>query len=108
MRFVALLIAFVVLGISSVRADAIDGDWCNEVDGSHLRIDGSTIELGSGQIVTGTYSRHAFSYVSPEGAPEAGATIDFVQRSESQMRRVRGKNAMPEHEDLYRRCEPTS
>jgi hypothetical protein len=99
---------FLTLGLNPARADAINGDWCNEVSGAHVRIDGPTIQNEAGQTLQGDYSRHAFSYVAPQGAPEAGATIDFVLRSEDQMRRVRDGNAMPEHEDLWRRCQPVS
>ncbi len=108
-RSVAFLLLFLpALGIGAARADAIDGDWCNEVSGVHLRIDGTTIELEAGLTVQGDYSRHAFSYLAPQGALEAGAKIDYVLRSEDQMRRVREGNAMPEHEDLWRRCQPIS
>ena len=92
---------------SAALADAIDGDWCNE-DGSHVRIDGSKIELGSGQIVEGTYSRHAFSYVAPPGGSEAGVEIRFALSSEELMRRLRNPDVMPEHADLWRRCQTTS
>ena len=92
---------------ASALADAIDGDWCNE-DGSHLRIDGAQIELGSGLLVQGKYMRHAYSYLAPQGDPEAGKEIYFVLRSEQEMRRVRDKNAMPEHADIWRRCATTS
>ncbi len=108
MRTLALALAFSIIGAGTAYADAIDGEWCNEVDGKRLRIDGPVIELESGQTVQGDYSRHAFSYVAPQGAPEAGASIDFVLRSENQMRRVRTPDAMPEHEDLWRRCQQIS
>ncbi|MGL4489267.1 MAG: hypothetical protein ACRCU5_07475 [Rhizobiaceae bacterium] len=103
-RLAPTSLLFLMFGITAAQADAIDGDWCNEVDGSHLRIDGPVIDLGKGQTLQGDYSRHAFSYV----APDTGSTVDFVLRSEDQMRRVRAGNAMPEHEDLWRRCQPTS
>ena len=85
-------------------ADSIDGDWCNR-DGSHLRIDGPAITLGAGQSIMGKYGRHAFSYVAPQGDPESGKEIFFVLRSETEMRRVRDPMAMPEHEDIWQRCE---
>ncbi len=108
MRRIVFIGTFLSFGISAAYADAIDGDWCNEVNGAHLRIDGATIELQSGQTITGDYSRHAFRYVAPVGTAEAGATIDFVLRSEDQMRRMRTPDAMPDHEDLWRRCQPIS
>jgi hypothetical protein len=108
MRIAVFAATILGLGVNAACADAIDGDWCNEVDGSHLRIDGATIELGSGVSLKGDYARHAFRYVAPEGSPEAGAMIEFILRSENQMRRVRTPDAMPEHEDLWRRCQPIS
>jgi hypothetical protein len=102
-----LLCLSINLMASAALADAIDGDWCND-DGSHLRIDGPKIELGSGQSVDGNYSRHAFSYVAPPGDPEAGVEIRFKLSSEELMRRLRNPDVMPEHADLWRRCQTTS
>jgi hypothetical protein len=107
MRLASLVFITLFAGICPVLADAIDGDWCN-MDGGHLRIEGSKIELAPGQILEGAYNRHAFSYVAPANDPEAGAEIQFVLRSEEEMRRVRKPDAMPEHEDIWRRCSATS
>ena len=106
MRATSLTFAFLLLA-SSALADSIDGDWCNK-DGSHLRIDGPAITLGAGQSIMGKYGRHAFSYIAPQGDPESGKEILFVQRSETEMRRVRDPMAMPEHEDIWQRCETIS
>jgi hypothetical protein len=104
-----LFSAVVVLVLSAgvARADAIDGDWCNQ-DGSRIFIEGSSITLSDGTVVTGTYTRHRFSYVAPPGDFEAGKEILFVQRSEEEMRRVRDPQAMPEHADIWQRCRNTS
>ena len=107
MRFASLAFTALLAGSVPALADAIDGDWCNR-DGGHLRIEGPRIELAPGQVLEGTYNRHAFSYVAPPNDPEAGAEIHFVLRSEEEMRRVRKPDAMPEHEDLWRRCSATS
>ena len=88
-------------------ADAIDGDWCDPA-GAHLKIDGPQIQLGSSAPVTGKYSRHAFSYIAPAGDIEAGKEIFFQLRSEEEMRRLREPNAMPEHSDIWRRCQAVS
>ncbi len=104
MRFVALALVLLSVSIISAHADSIDGDWCNEVDGKHLRIEGPSISFETGVTLQGDYGRHSFSYVEPG----TGKVVDFVMRSESQMRRVRALNAMPEHEDLWRRCETIS
>jgi hypothetical protein len=106
MRRIILTISFSIFAFSA-HADAIDGDWCNE-DGSHVRIDGPKIDLGSGQIVEGNYTRHAFSYIAPPGDSEAGAEVKFVLSSDELMRRMRNPDVMPEHRDLWRRCQTTS
>jgi hypothetical protein len=106
MRRIALSLPFILLA-STAYADAIDGDWCND-DGSRVRIDGPKIELSSGKIVEGKYSRHAFSYVVPQGEWEAGVEVKFVLSSEELMRRMRNPDVMPEHADLWRRCQTTS
>ena len=106
MRMTALSLTFLLLATPAF-ADSIDGDWCNK-DGSHLRIDGPAITLGSGPSIMGKYGRHAFSYVAPQGDPESGKEIFFALRSETEMRRVRDPMAMPEHEDLWQRCETIS
>jgi hypothetical protein len=107
MRVLTCAFAALLAGASPALADAIDGDWCGK-DGSHLRIEGPRIELAPGQVLEGTYNRHAFSYVAPANDPEAGTKIQFVLRSEEEMRRVRKPDAMPEHEDIWRRCSATS
>lgn len=99
-----ILLATLSLLPSLALADAIDGDWCHN-DGSHLRIDGSSITVGTAPGIMGKYARHTFSYTAPPGDPEAGAEIVFRLRSETEMRRVRDPAAMPEHDDLWQRCE---
>ena len=88
-------------------ADRIDGDWCDPA-GAHLKIDGPQIQLGAAPPVMGKYSRHAFSYLAPQNDSEAGSEIFFILRSEDEMRRVREPNAMPEHSDIWRRCQAVS
>jgi hypothetical protein len=107
MRLASLIFIALFTGAAPALADAIDGDWCS-INGGHLRIEGPQIELAPGLILEGTYNRHAFSYVAPANNPEAGAIIQFVLRSEEEMRRVRKPDAMPEHEDIWRRCSATS
>jgi hypothetical protein len=103
----AVLSALALVIADPALADAIDGDWCSK-SGAHIRIEGPQIELAPGQIVMGKYDRHAFSYIAPQGDPEAGAEIIFRQRSQEEMRRVRDPAAMPEHDDIWRRCQTIS
>ena len=106
MRSKAIVLAYCLFSAPAF-ADAIDGDWCKR-DGSHVRIDGPQIEIAPGTRVMGKYERHAFSYVAPFGDAEARAEIFFRLRSETEMRRVRDPAAMPEHDDLWQRCETIS
>lgn len=107
MRLAFLVFTALFAAAPPALADAIDGDWCG-LGGGHLRIEGPQIELSPGRVVEGTYTRHAFSYVAPENDPEAGTRIQFVLRSEEEMRRVRQPDVKPEHEDIWRRCASTS
>ncbi len=107
MRLASLIFILLFASVFPALADAIDGDWCG-INGSHLRIEGPRIELAPGQVLEGVYNRHAFSYVAPANDPEAGTEIQFVLRSEEEMRRVRKPDAKPEHEDIWRRCSATS
>lgn len=107
MSYLFRALVFLVLFAGFARADAIDGDWCNQ-DGSQIFIAGDSIRLTDGTTLTGTYTRHQFSYVAPKGDTEAGKVILFVQRSEEEMRRVRDPQAMPEHADIWQRCRNTS
>jgi hypothetical protein len=107
MQRLSLCLVLSVLLVSVAHADAIDGDWCNQ-DGSQILIDGNSIRLTDGTVVSGNYTRHKFSYIAPPGDLEAGKEILFVQRSEEEMRRVRDLQAMPEHADIWQRCRNTS
>ena len=98
---------FLLLGSTVALADAIDGDWCSPA-GAHILIDGPTITLSGGDKLMGKYRRHEFSYIAPQGDSEAGKEILFVMRSEEEMRRVRDPQAMPEHSDIWRRCQNIS
>ncbi len=81
--------------------DAIDGDWCLEADGSQMSIAGADITTPAGTRTTGDYSRHAFSYVVPDGDPGAGDAIDMQLLNEEEVR-VFVNGATPA---VWRRCE---
>ena len=69
---------------STVLADALDGDWCNERDGK-LTINGSSIITPSGSTISGNYSRHRFTYRAPEGDWNGGKNIVIQQLNEEAM-----------------------
>ena len=69
---------------STAFADALDGDWCNAKSGK-LTINGSSIETPGGQVVSGDYSRHRFSYTAPAGDWNGGKSIVIQQLNEDAM-----------------------
>jgi hypothetical protein len=91
------------LGLASAPAfsDAIDGDWCAPADGRHVRIAGPSITTPTGRQTTGDYSRHAFSYVIPEGDPEAGETV-YMRLLNDEEVSVSDAGSSPE---IWHRCE---
>jgi hypothetical protein len=72
-----LLGAALLLSSGTARADAIDGDWCQN-DGRNLIIRGPQIVTPGGTRMTGSYTRHAFNYTVPAGEAGAGATVSMV------------------------------
>lgn len=99
------LLAIILLPLvhsAPALADAIDGDWCAPEGGKSLAIAGPNIRTPGGKETKGIYTRHAFSYVAPDGDPEPGIAVDM---------RLMGENAMrvtPQGRDpsVWRRCPP--
>ena len=92
-----LLLAFA----QAARADSIDGNWCR-VDGRHVEVRGSEIATPGGNFVTGSYSRHAFSYIIPTGEEGAGNDVQMHLISEDAVRvTVAGGTT-----EVWRRCRP--
>jgi hypothetical protein len=86
------------------RADAIDGNWC-AADGRVMTIEGPAILTPGGHRTTGDYSRHAFSYVVPDGESQAGSEIFMVLLNEETVEIDPGGSA--EHE-IWHRCDVIS
>lgn len=82
-------------------ADQIDGDWCFPGDGRNLTIQGDDIVTPHGTATTGQYTRHAFSYVVPDGDPGAGEEINMAQLNDETMvlRQAGGT------EETWKRCD---
>ena len=95
------LAGFLILGASPAFADAIDGDWCAAPDVRHMSIAGETVITPDGTRTTGSYSRHAFSYVVPEGDAGAGQSVDMrlLNEEEVQVSTDGGPT------EIWRRCE---
>lgn len=84
MRILALIIVGLLFFGQPAWADALDGDWCNGIDGK-LTIDGSIIITPAGNSVNGNYGRHRFEYTAPENDWNAGKLIVIQQFSEELM-----------------------
>ena len=104
-RLPQLLIAaaMVVVPSVSVRADAIDGDWCNST-GKRMAIRGPDILTPGGTKLKGNYTRHFFSYVIPQGESGAGKTMAITLLSEYLAHAREGGDDAPVIE--WRRCQP--
>jgi len=64
-----------VLLSSTALADAIDGNWCNEINGRRLSINGPEIVTPGGNRITGNYGRHDFSILFRRMRGEAGRRL---------------------------------
>ncbi len=82
-------------------ADAIDGDWCAPDRLQRVSIDGPKITISSGIEVAGTYTRHEFLYLVPDGEADAGVQVYMRQLSEEDVE-VHHGDADPE---LWHRCQ---
>jgi len=88
---------------ASVRADAIDGDWCYL--GKRLSISGPDITTPGGARMTGEYDRHNFAYVVPAGEAGAGEPVRMAVQDDENMILQQG-SAKPQP---WTRCRaPTS
>jgi hypothetical protein len=96
----APLAGLLLLTCSPAIADAIDGDWCSPNDELSLSINGSNLTTPMGNQITGTYSRHAFSYTIPEGEPNTGAAVSMRMLNDDEVSHSLAGGA-PE---IWRRC----
>ena len=99
---VALTAMAVAMQTASVRADAIDGEWCS-TDGMRMSISGERITTPGGRQIQGNYSRHAFDYVVPDGESGAGQAVNIILRSEYLATSRQGAADTPARE--WRRCK---
>ena len=97
----AVGIALLCLSATHVRADAIDGDWCNAA-GKQMTIRGPEIVTPGGKQTRGDYTRHSFSYVVPAGEAGAGDTVSIILRNEFLAHARQGAADAPWQE--WRRC----
>ena len=102
MRRVTIAACIVMMRVSPVFADAIDGQWC--LASSHFEINGPKIRTPGGNEITGNYDRHGFTYVVPPSEEGAGTQIVMVLLNEETVRPTRGTSAP----GTWRRCKPVS
>ena len=106
LRIVLAAVLLLATSASAVRADVIDGDWCDE-GGRHFSIKGPEIVTPEGAKTTGDYSRHAFSYTSPQAGASNGEPVFMRLVNESTVHLRRGTDpSVPVQ--VWRRCEPVS
>jgi len=79
-----LAVCLLFLSTGQGRADAIDGNWCNE-SGMSVQIDGPAIITPGGKSMTGEYSRHGFTYIAPENEEYSGKTLRMTIYSDDDM-----------------------
>jgi hypothetical protein len=91
-----------VMGISPVHADAIDGQWC--LGTRYFEINGPSIRTPGGNEISGNYDRHGYTYIVPANEEGAGTEVVMVLLNESTVRVTRGRSA-PE---TWKRCKPLS
>lgn len=94
---IGLTAGVAVLGLAqAARADAIDGNWCNN-DGRRITINGPDVVIPNGTRMRGNYDRHHFSYTPPSG-PEVSMTLQGEYAVT-----VREGNGPTQ---IWRRCQP--
>ena len=102
----SILLAAAVCWPASVRADAIDGDWCNEEGGQRITIQGPAVVTPGGTRIQGDYTRHSFSYTTPSNEPAAGQKVDMVLLNETNVQvRTEGRAVPPR---VWHRCTGTT
>jgi len=76
-RLAALALACTLAAALPAKADAIDGSWC-DTKGEFFEIRGNSITTPGGRQLSGTYTRHTFVYVAPQGERASGRTINLA------------------------------
>ncbi len=98
----AVAAGLLVLTATPALADRIDGDWCSG-KGARIAINGARITTPAGNLLTGNYTRHAFSYVAPQGDMGDGQTVLMRLLSDEYVQVQAGGAAKVE---TWQRCNP--
>ncbi len=101
-RIITIAAVILVLAAAPVRADAIDGKWCNPELG-RMEILGPQIMTPGGNRISGDYDRHGFRHIMPDGEDGAGADVDMVLVDDDTLHRIVAPRAGANIE-VWRRC----
>ncbi len=97
---------FLLAGVCVARADAIDGDWCQEGSARHFTIKGPDIVTPGGVSLKGNYSRHAFTYTAPT---DTSSGTEIVMRLMNEFTLHLREGADPSTPvQVWKRCQPIS
>ena len=100
-------IAFCLLLPTSAYADRIDGTWCTGA-ATRVEINGPKISLGGKPAFDGTYTRHQFIYIVPEGEANAGDKVYMQVLGDEDMSSYTVKENKAVDPLDWKRCQATS
>jgi hypothetical protein len=89
------------------RADAIDGEWCQDGSARHFTIKGPDIVTPGGASLKGNYSRHAFTYTAPSTESSGGTEIGMRLMNEFTLHLQEGADPSGPVQ-IWKRCQPIS
>ena len=101
------LFALLLLIPTAAYADQIDGTWCTGA-ATRVEINGPKISLGGKLAFDGTYTRHKFIYIVPEGEAHAGDKVYMQVLGDEDMSSFTIKDNHPVDPLDWKRCQATS
>ena len=99
--------AFLLLIPTVAYADRIDGTWCTGA-AMRVEINGPKISLGGKPAVDGTYTRHQFIYIVPDGEEHAGDKVYMQVLGDEDMSSYTVKENKAVDPLDWKRCQATS
>ncbi len=102
----AMLAGAFALLPAAAAADAIDGHWCSQSRPLSLSIQGPDLVSPGGTRMQGNYDRHYFSYVAPDGDPDAGQEVFMTLIDDDTVHSVRGQDRA--RVETWKRSGPTT
>ncbi len=106
-RPVSFAIGLLLVSVCVARADAIDGDWCQDGSARHFTIKGPDIVTPGGASLKGNYSRHAFTYTAPSSEIAGGMEIGMRLMNEFTLHLQEGADPSAPVQ-VWKRCQPVS